>query len=59
MVFRFESRTWKGITLDTFNALPPEKRERIINSALSAFGDNGYKKTSVADVANASGFLRR
>ena len=39
---------------DIFDRLPEEKRRRIINAALSAFGASGYKKTSTADVAKAA-----
>ncbi|WMC93743.1 TetR/AcrR family transcriptional regulator [Kineothrix sp. MB12-C1] len=45
---------WGDFLSDIFDRLPEEKRERIINSALSAFGTNGYKKTSIADVAKAA-----
>lgn len=41
--------------MGAFEALPEEKRERILNAALSAFAAGGYKKTSMADVAGAAG----
>jgi AcrR family transcriptional regulator len=44
--------------LSVFESLPAEKRERIINAALTAFGTNGYKKTSVADVAALAGISK-
>lgn len=44
--------------LSVLESLPEEKRERIINAALIAFGTNGYKKTSVADVAALAGISK-
>ena len=40
--------------MEKFNNLTLEKQSTIINAALEAFGTNGYKKTSVSDVANAA-----
>lgn len=44
--------------MSVFESLPEEKRERIINAALTAFATNGYKKTSVADVAALGGISK-
>lgn len=44
--------------MDAFLALPAPKQERILNAALAAFGANGYKKTSVSDVAAAAGISK-
>jgi len=44
--------------LDKFHNLPFEKQSTIINAALDAFGTNGYKKTSVSDIANAAGISK-
>jgi AcrR family transcriptional regulator len=44
--------------LDKFFNLPEEKQNTIINAALNAFGTNGYKKTSVSDIANAAGISK-
>ncbi|MDR3310921.1 MAG: TetR/AcrR family transcriptional regulator [Oscillospiraceae bacterium] len=39
---------------DTWEAIAQDKRERILDAALSAFAANGYRKTSAADVAKAA-----
>ncbi|WP_313134333.1 TetR/AcrR family transcriptional regulator [Anaerocolumna sp.] len=44
--------------MSVFESLPEKKRERIVNAALTAFGTNGYKKTSVADVAALAGISK-
>jgi AcrR family transcriptional regulator len=44
--------------LEKFNNLPLEKQSTIINAALDTFGTNGYKKTSVSDIANAAGISK-
>lgn len=44
--------------IDTFHNLPLEKQSTIINAALDAFGTNGYKKTSVSDIAKAAGISK-
>lgn len=41
--------------LENFLNLPKEKQDRITDAALAAFAANGYKKTSVSDIAKASG----
>jgi AcrR family transcriptional regulator len=46
------------IVLDNFLSLPDEKQEIIITAALAAFGRNGYKKASTADVAVAAGISK-
>jgi AcrR family transcriptional regulator len=43
---------------DTFNSISAEKRDRIINAALEVFAENGYRKTSAADVANHAGISK-
>ncbi len=40
--------------MDKFLNLPEEKRKRIVDAALKSFGANGYKKTSVSDIAKAA-----
>ncbi len=40
--------------MDKFFNLPEEKRKRIVDAALKSFGANGYKKTSVSDIAKAA-----
>jgi len=37
--------------MEHFNSLPSEKQTIVINAALMSFGANGYKKTSIADIA--------
>jgi len=44
--------------MDNFFNLRAEKQEHIINAALSAFGKNGYKKASVADIADEAGIAK-
>ncbi|MDR1939763.1 MAG: TetR/AcrR family transcriptional regulator [Clostridiales bacterium] len=41
-----------------FDKLPAEKQRVIINAALLCFGKNGYKKASVADIAEAAGIAK-
>lgn len=44
--------------LEKFLGLPTEKQNTIINAALKCFGANGYKKTSVSDIAAAAGISK-
>ncbi len=44
--------------MEKFFALPQIKQDTIINAALSSFGTNGYKKTSVSDIAAAAGISK-
>ena len=44
--------------MEKFHNLTVEKQSTIINAALDAFGSNGYKKTSVSDIANAAGISK-
>lgn len=44
--------------MDKFFSLPVEKQNTILDAALLAFGTNGYKKTSVKDVASAAGISK-
>lgn len=44
--------------LEKFFSLPIEKQNTIIDAALSIFGTNGYKKTSVSDIASAAGISK-
>lgn len=44
--------------MDKFLSLPLEKQNIIIDAALSVFGTNGYKKTSVSDIAAAAGISK-
>lgn len=46
------------IVLDKFLALPAEKRKKIIDAALAAFGTNGYRKASISDIAGAAGISK-
>lgn len=41
-----------------FFNLPVEKQNVIIDAALKTFGTNGYKKTSVSDIASAAGISK-
>lgn len=38
--------------MDRFDGLDKAKQLNIINAALTCFGQNGYKKTSIQDIAN-------
>ena len=44
--------------MENFLALPVKKQSAIISSALKAFGQNGYKKASTADVAAGAGISK-
>jgi hypothetical protein len=44
--------------LEKFLNLPVEKQNTIIDAALTSFGTNGYKKTSVRDIASAAGISK-
>ena len=41
--------------MDSFEGLAIEKQNVIVDSALSAFGRNGYKKASMSDIACVAG----
>lgn len=43
---------------ERFLSLPGEKRNIIIDSALTAFSQNGYKKASAGDIASAAGISK-
>ena len=44
--------------MDMFLSLRADKQQHIINAALNAFGKNGYKKASVADIAEEAGIAK-
>lgn len=44
--------------MEKFESLPEEKRKSIIDAALQCFGTNGYRKTSMADIAAAAGISK-
>lgn len=44
--------------MEKFLSLPIEKQNTIINAALKTFGTNGYKKTSISDIASAAGISK-
>ncbi|MCL1832530.1 MAG: TetR/AcrR family transcriptional regulator [Oscillospiraceae bacterium] len=44
--------------MENFFNLRAEKQAHIIDAALSVFGRNGYKKTSVADIAEKAGIAK-
>lgn len=46
------------MTLSNFEKTPPEKQRSIINAGFLCFGQNGYQKTSAADVAKAAGISK-
>jgi TetR/AcrR family transcriptional regulator len=44
--------------LEKFLRLPEEKQKIIIDAALKVFGTNGYKKSSISDIAVAAGISK-
>lgn len=44
--------------MEKFLNLPKEKQNVIIDAALKTFGTNGYKKTSISDIANGAGISK-
>jgi len=44
--------------LEKFFSLPIEKQNIIIDAALKSFGTNGYKKSSISDIATAAGISK-
>lgn len=44
--------------LENFFKLRSEKQAHIVNAALTAFGSNGYKKASIADIAEQAGISK-
>ena len=44
--------------MEKFFTLRAEKQEHIINAAMHAFGRNGYKKASIADIAEEAGIAK-
>lgn len=44
--------------MEKFFHLPIEKQRKIIDAAINCFGANGYKKTSVSDIASAAGISK-
>lgn len=44
--------------MEKFLGLPVEKQKIIIDAALKSFGANGYKKSSVSDIATAAGISK-
>lgn len=57
-VNRFGLLSMEMKQLDKFLGLPLKKQNVIIDAALSSFGTNGYKKTSVNDIAAAAGISK-
>jgi AcrR family transcriptional regulator len=46
------------IIMEKFFNLPEEKKNMILDAALTTFAGNGYKKTSVSDIAAAAGISK-
>ncbi|MGG6314465.1 TetR/AcrR family transcriptional regulator [Paenibacillus macerans] len=44
--------------MEKFFSLPIDKQHGIIDAALSCFGTNGYKKTSISDIAAEAGISK-
>lgn len=43
---------------ETFEGLPQDKKDAIINAAFSCFAKNGYDKASIADIAKGAGISK-
>jgi len=41
-----------------FLSLPPEKQNRIVTSAMTLFGEVGYKKAYISEIASAAGISK-
>jgi len=48
----------RGGRLEKFFNLRAEKQEHIIDAAFTIFGKNGYKKASIADIAEQAGIAK-
>ncbi len=46
------------LDLTNFNKISTDKQKMVINAGFLCFGQNGYNKTSVADIANAAGISK-
>lgn len=44
--------------MERFHSLSIEKQNTILDAALMVFGANGYKKTSISDIATAAGISK-
>ncbi|SHF32881.1 transcriptional regulator, TetR family [Seinonella peptonophila] len=44
--------------MEKFFNLATEKQQKIVDAALASFGANGYKKTSIRDIATAAGISK-
>ena len=47
-----------GLLLENFFELRAEKQQHIIDAALTVFGKSGYKKASLADIAQQAGISK-
>lgn len=47
-----------NIDLTNFNKISVEKQKTVINAGFLCFGQNGYNKTSVADIASTAGISK-
>lgn len=47
-----------NLDLTNFNKISAEKQKTVINAGFQCFGQNGYGKTSVADIAKAAGISK-
>ncbi len=46
---------WSVIGLKLFEKIPQDKQRLILNAAYACFGRSGYRKASIADIAEAAG----
>lgn len=44
--------------MESFFGLPIDKQNKIIDAALKSFGTNGYKKSSISDIAISAGISK-
>ena len=47
-----------NIDLTNFNKISAEKQKTVINAGFLCFGQNGYKKTSIQDIADTAGISK-
>jgi AcrR family transcriptional regulator len=53
-----DSVNGEAVDMVDLGSLPEERQEAVIGAGLAAFGRNGYKKASTADVAAAAGISK-
>lgn len=49
---------WRVNMMTLFEKISEDKRRTILHTAFSCFGNNGYRKTSIADIAKDAGISK-